>query len=44
MFEKINFYSSLEDKFKSIRNKTYIPEVTMLYFEMAHKSAHAVAR
>jgi hypothetical protein len=44
MFEKLNFYSSLEDKFKPVRNKSYIPEVTMLYFEMAHKVAHAVAR
>jgi hypothetical protein len=44
MFEKLNFYSSLEDKFKPVRNKSYIPEMTMLYFEMAHKVAHAVAR
>lgn len=44
LFEKLNFYSSLEDRFKPVRNKSYLPEVTMLYFEMAHKVAHAVAR
>jgi hypothetical protein len=44
MFEKLNFYSSLKDKFKPVRNKSYLPEVTMLYFEMDHKVAHAVAR
>lgn len=44
MCEKMTFYNSLEDKFKAIRNNSYIPDVTMLYFELKYKVAHAVAK